>query len=139
MSTILKNILAVISGWLVGSVINMGIIQIGHKLIPIEGIDPNDMGELSAVMPTLEFEYFIFPFLAHAIGTLAGAVVAGFIAASHKMKFSLGIGVLFLIGGVMVNYMLPGPTWFAVVDIVLAYIPMAWFGGIIAGNLSRSK
>ena len=139
MSTILKNILAVISGWLVGSVINMGIIQIGHKLIPIEGIDPNDMGELSAVMPTLEFEYFIFPFLAHAIGTLAGAVVAGLIAASHKMKFSMGIGVLFLIGGVMVNYMLPGPTWFAVVDIVLAYIPMAWFGGIIAGNLSRSK
>ncbi len=139
MSTILKNILAVISGWLVGSVINMGIIQIGHKLIPIEGIDPNDMGELSAVMPTLEFEYFIFPFLAHAIGTLAGAVVAGLIAASHQMKFSMGIGVLFLIGGVMVNYMLPGPTWFAVVDIVLAYIPMAWFGGIIAGNLSRSK
>ena len=51
------------------------------------------------------------------------------------MKFSLGIGGLFLLGGIMVNYMLPGPTWFAVVDIVFAYIPMAWIGGKIAEKM----
>ena len=50
------------------------------------------------------------------------------------MKFSLGIGVLFLIGGITVNYMLPGPIWFAIVDIVLAYIPMAWIGGKIVAR-----
>ena len=65
-------------------------------------------------MPTLDFQYFIFPFLAHAIGTLVGAFIAGYIAATHKMKFSLGIGVLFLLGGITINYMLPGPVWFAV-------------------------
>ena len=54
------------------------------------------------------------------------------IAASPTMKIALTIGVLFLLGGIMVNYMLPGPTWFAVLDIVLAYIPMAWIGGKIA-------
>ena len=139
MNPIIKNILAVIAGWLGGSVINMGLIQTGHKLIPIEGIDPNDMNALAAVMPTLEFEYFIFPFLAHAIGTLAGAAIAGLIAASHKMKFSLGIGGLFLLGGVIVNYMLPGPTWFVATDIVIAYIPMAWVGGKIARKISGSK
>lgn len=139
MNPIIKNILAVITGWLGGSLINMGLIQTGNKLFPIEGIDPNDMNALAAVMPTLEFEYFIFPFLAHAIGTLAGAAIAGLMAASHKMKFSLGIGGLFLLGGIVVNYMLPGPTWFAVTDIVIAYIPMAWIGGIIAGKISSSK
>jgi len=139
MKPIIKNILAVISGWLGGSVINMGLILTGHKLFPIEGIDPNDMSELAAVMPTLEFEYFIFPFLAHALGTLVGAVIAGVMAASHKMKFSLGIGGLFLLGGIVANYMLPGPTWYAVTDIVIAYIPMAWIGGKIAGKLSKSK
>lgn len=132
MNPIIKNILAVIAGWLGGSVINMGLIQTGHKLIPIEGIDPNDMSALAAIMPTLEFKYFIFPFLAHALGTLVGATIAGLIAASHRMKFSLGIGGLFLLGGIMVNYMLPGPTWFAATDILIAYIPMAWFGGKIA-------
>jgi len=37
----------------------------------------------------------------------------------------------------MVNYMLPGPTWFAATDIVIAYIPMAWIGGKIARKISK--
>lgn len=139
MNPILKNILAVILGWLGGSAINMGLILTGHNVLPIAGLDPNDMEAFVAVMPTLEFKYFIFPFLAHALGTLVGATIAGLIAANHKMKFSLAIGVLFLIGGIMVNYMLPGPTWFAVLDIVIAYIPMAWIGGKIALRLSRKN
>jgi hypothetical protein len=139
MKPIFKNILAVILGWLGGSVINMSLINAGYKFFPIAGIDPNDMDALAAVMPTLGFKYFIFPFLAHALGTLFGAAIAGIIAANHKMRISLGIGVLFLLGGIMVNYMLPGPIWFAVADIVFAYIPMAWLGGKIAENISNRK
>ena len=139
MNPIIRNILAVIFGWLGGSAVNMGLIKFGHKLFPIAGFDPNDMDAIAEVMPTLEFKYFIFPFLAHALGTLSGATIAGLMAASHKMKFSLGIGGLFLLGGIVVNYMIPGPTWFAVVDIVVAYIPMAWLGGKLAGNISRNK
>jgi hypothetical protein len=137
MNPIIKNILAVIAGWLGGSIINMGLIQAGHFVFPIEGIDINDMVALAAVMPALGFEFFIFPFLAHALGTLTGALIAGLIAANHKMKFAMGIGVLFLLGGIMVNYMLPGPTWFTITDIVIAYIPMAWIGGKIALSLSK--
>jgi len=129
MNPIIKNILAVIAGWIGGSVVNMGLIQTGHTIMPIEGLDPNDMDALAAIMPTLEFEYFIFPFLAHALGTFAGAAIAGLIAVSHKMKFALSVGALFLLGGIVVNYMLPGPTWFAIADIVIAYIPMAYVAG----------
>ena len=139
MKPIIKNILAIILGWLGGSVINMALIKTGHALIPIEGIDPNDMSALVEVMPTLDFKYFIFPFLAHALGTLVGAAIAWMIAANHKMKLALGVGVLFLIGGIMVNYMLPGPSWFTVTDIVLAYIPMAWLGGKLAEKFSKAK
>ena len=81
--------------------------------------------------------YFIFPFLAHALGTIVGALIAGRIATTHKMKFSLAIGGLFLLGGIMVNFMLPGPSWFAVVDILIAYIPMAWIGGKLAKKLTQ--
>ena len=139
MNPIIKNILAIIAGWFGGSIVNMGLIKIGYTLIPIPGIDPNDMEALVAIMPTLKFENFIFPFLAHALGTLFGAAIAGLIAATHKMKFSMGIGGLFLVGGIMVNYMLPGPTWFAIIDIVIAYIPMAWLGWKIADKFSRSN
>jgi hypothetical protein len=57
--------------------------------LPIQGIDPNDMNALAEVMPTLDAHYFIFPFLAHALGTLGAAFIAYKIAATHKMKFSI--------------------------------------------------
>jgi len=134
MNRILKNVLAVLVGWMGGSIVNMGIIMLGHELLPIEGIDSNDMDALVAIMPTLEVEYFIFPFVAHSLGTLVGAGLAGLIAASHTMKFSLSIGVLFLIGGIMMSYMVSGPIWFTITDILIAYIPMAWIGGKVALN-----
>jgi len=132
MSSTLRNILAVILGWLGGSLVNMGIVQVGNSVMPIPGVDTNDLNALAEALPSLDFKYFIFPFLAHALGTLIGATIAYRIAATHKMKFAWAIGGLFLIGGIVVNYMLPGPTWFAVADIVFAYLPMAWLGGNIA-------
>jgi len=132
MYQILKNVLAVIMGWLGGSLVNIGLIELGHKIFPIAGVDLNDMDSFAALMPKLDPIYFVFPFLAHALGTIVGALLAGRIATTHKMKFSMAIGGLFLVGGMMINFMLPGPTWFAVVDILLAYIPMAWIGGKLA-------
>ena len=74
------------------------------------------------------------PFAAHALGTFTGALVTVLLAASHQMKFALGIGGFFLLGGIMINYMLPGPTWFSVVDVTLAYIPMALIAWKLAGK-----
>ena len=139
MNRIFKNVLAVIIGWLGGSIVNMGLIELGHKVFPIAGFDLNDMNSLASLMPTLDPMYFIFPFLAHALGTLVGALLAGRIATTHKMKFSMAIGGLFLVGGIMINFMLPGPTWFAVVDVLIAYIPMAWIGGKLAQKYNNIK
>ena len=133
---IIRNIFSIILGWLIGSVVNMGLIQTGYKLIPMVGVDTNDMDALATVMPTLEPRFFIFPFLAHALGTLIGAVVTGLIAGNNKMKFSMAIGGLFLVGGIIVNYMFTGPIWFTVLDIFVAYIPMAWIGGKLAKSIS---
>lgn len=124
---ILRNILAVVAGWFVGSLVNMGLVQLGHSIFPIEGVDPTDMEAFAAVIPTLGPEYFIFPFLAHAVGTFAGAGLAAAIGVNQKMTLALIVGVLFLLGGIVVNYMLPGPIWFSALDIVVAYIPMAYF------------
>ena len=74
------------------------------------------------------------PFLAHALGTLAGAFVAAKLAVSHQMKYAIGIGVFFLLGGLANIFMLPSPTWFTVLDLGVAYIPM----GLLAGKLQRN-
>ena len=139
MNPIVKNVLAVIAGVVVGSIVNMGIILISPSIIPPpDGVDTSTMEGLKEAMPLFELKHFIFPFLAHALGTLVGAFVAARIAANHKMKFALAIGVLFLIGGAQMAYSLPSPTWFSILDLVGAYIPMAYIGGKIASKKSTN-
>ena len=129
MNSIIRNILAVISGIIIGSTINMGIIMISGSIIPPpEGADVTTMEGLKESIHLFQAKHFIFPFLAHAIGTFIGALIATLIAANNKMYFALGIGVFFLIGGIANTFMLPSPAWFSVLDLGGAYIPMAWLG-----------
>lgn len=140
MNPVLRNVLAVIAGIVVGSLVNMGIIMISGSFIPPPTeADITTMEGLKSSMHLFQPKHFIMPFLAHALGTLVGALVAAAIAASHKMKFAMAIGVLFLVGGIMNVMMLPSPLWFIVVDLVFAYIPMAYLGGKIASGKSRSN
>lgn len=138
MPSILKNIIAVILGVIVGSVMNMSIISISGSIIPLpDGVDNTTMEGLKASIHLFEPKHYVFPFLAHAIGTLVGALIAALIAATFKNKFALVVGVFFLMGGVSMVYLVPAPTWFAVLDLVVAYIPMAILGSKIAFKINR--
>jgi hypothetical protein len=139
MNTTVKNILAVLLGLVLGSAVNMGIIMISGSIIPPpEGADTTTMEGLKAAMHLFQPKHFILPFLAHALGTLAGAFLTALIAANHKMKFALSIGGLFLIGGIINTVSLPSPAWFTVLDLVGAYIPMAWIGYKISEGTKKS-
>lgn len=133
MNPIVKNILAVIAGVVLGSAVNQGIIMISGSIIPPpEGVDATTMEGLKESMHLFEPRHFIFPFLAHAIGTFVGALIVSLIATSHKMIFALGIGLVFLLGGITMAVLVPSPTWFIILDLVGAYLPMAFFGNKIA-------
>lgn len=135
MKSIIRNILAVFAGIIVGSAVNMSLITISGSIIPTpEGFDLTTEAGLKASMPFLEPRHFIFPFLAHALGTLSGAIIATLIAANNQMKLSLLIGLVFLFGGIWMVCILPAPMWFNVIDLVLAYIPFAWLGARLAGK-----
>ena len=136
MNPTLRNILAVIAGWIVGSVVNAGIVVLGQRIYPIAGIKAKSSDELAAIMLGLDFNYFIFPFLAHALGTLVGSIIAASTAVCQKMKSGMAVGVLYLIGGIIACFMIPAPNWFIATDLILAYIPMAWIGGIIGKRIS---
>ena len=128
MNTIFKNILALIGGGLVGMVVNIGLIITGNKLVPLS----ENMNPMNAM--NWEIKYFIFPFLAHAIGTLSGAFITAKFAASYHMIFAICIGIFFLSGGISMVFILPAPVWFIVVDLLLAYIPMGWLGWKISNK-----
>ena len=135
MPPIARNILAVVVGILVGGTLNMAIVTVGPMVVPPpEGVDMTDMASLKDNVKLLQPVHFIAPWLAHALGTLVGAFVAAKIAVSHHLKLALGIGVFFLLGGIAVVVMMGGPIWFAVLDLLLAYLPMGYLGGKLAGG-----
>ena len=133
MSPILKNIIEVVVGIVVGSIVNMAIISISGSIIPPpEGADVTTMEGLKNSMHLFEPKNFVFPFLAHALGTIVGAFLVAKIAASHKMKFAYAIGFFFLLGGITNVFLLPSPIWFTLLDLIGAYLPMAFIGGKLA-------
>lgn len=136
MTPILKNVLAVIAGFVIGASVNMGLIMLGPSIIPPpEGVDMTTPEGLQAGVHLLEAKHYIMPFLAHALGTLAGAFFAARIAANRKSLFAMVIGVIFLLGGIAASRMIPAPTWFVAMDLLLAYLPMAWLGWKFAGGV----
>ncbi len=131
---IVYAILGVIVGFFVGSLVNMGIIMLGSMLISLPpGIDPTNMESLKESMHLMEAKHFIFPFLAHAIGTLVGASIAVVFTKGNKLVSALIVAAIFLAGGIINALMLPAPLWFIVLDLVVAYIPM----GLLASKMIK--
>ena len=140
MPKLLRNVLAVVAGIVIGGVVNMILITLSPLLIPPpKGVDVSNSEGLIKAMPLLKPQHFIMPFLAHAVGTLAGALAAYLIAASYKAHIAYAIGVLFLCGGVAASFMIPAPIWFKALDLVVAYLPMAWLGILIGTRMQQGK
>lgn len=133
---VLRNVVGVFLGLMVGGYLNMAIIENGHLLVPNpEGFDNSTMERLAETIHLLEPKHFMVVFLAHALGTLLGAIIASAIAAVRKTIVAMLIGAAFLVGGIMMVKAIPAPMWFNVMDLALAYIPMALIGGFIGQKI----
>ena len=133
---ILRNILAVIVGFMLGNVVNMLVLTGGHALMPPPaGFNSSSMEGVASTINLLTPVDFIVPFLAHALGAFAGVLTAMFLAASSHKTIAAILGVLFLAGGVVANVMIPAPIWYRITDILLAYVPMAF----LAYRLTRTR
>lgn len=140
MLNVFRNLMAVLVGIAIGGAINMALITAGSLLIPPPpGVDVGNADSLAQAMPLFAPRHFLMPFLAHAVGTFLGAVLAYRIAASHKMRFAFVIGAVFFGGGLAAGFMIPAPGWFIVLDLLLAYLPMAWLGARCGAWLGRPE
>jgi hypothetical protein len=81
MKRVFQMLLALVLGLLAGSAVNMGLVLLGAQWVPAPaGADVSTMEGLRAAMPRFGPLNFLFPFLAHALGTLVGAWVAALLA-----------------------------------------------------------
>jgi len=137
MIAILRNIMGLLGGLVLGGLVNMGLIIFGPSIIPPPpGVDVTNSESIAASIHLFDVKHFIVPFVAHALGTLIGAIAAFFIAASYRPQIAYLVGAVFLVGGIWASTLIPAPAWFIGVDLVLAYLPMAWIGAKLAGRVS---
>ena len=131
---IARMILAGVVGLVVGSIVIMGLVMVGPQVFPPPGgADVTTMEGLKASLHLFEPRHFVFPFLAHALGTFVGAWLATLVAPGRSPVPGWIVGVLFLAGGIANVMMLPAPYWFSAVDLIFAYLPMAWLALKVAG------
>jgi hypothetical protein len=140
MPNLLRNVVAILAGIAIGGGVNMALITLSPSLIPPPaGVDVNNAESLSKAMHLFEPRHFVMPFLAHAVGTLAGALAAYLIAASYKAQMAYLIGAVFLCGGVAASFMIPAPTWFIALDLLAAYLPMSWLSIQIGNRMQQGN
>lgn len=118
--TILKTVLAVVAGGVIGSVVMMLCHFATMPLYPppegLDVMDPEQREAVTAWMGTLPDGAFVVAALCHWIGTAAGAVVAMLITRRRSLRPAFLVGVLFTLAGVYNVTMMPHPTWFPYVD-----------------------
>ncbi len=140
MPNLLRNMFALLAGLLIGGGVNMALITLSPSLIPPPaGVDVSSAESLSRSMHLFQPRHFVMPFLAHAVGTFAGALTAYLVAASHRAQIAYAIGAVFLLGGVAASFMIPAPAWFIALDLLVAYLPMAWLGTRIGARMKQGE
>ena len=131
----MKTIFVVILSLIIGSIVNISlIIASPHLITPPPGVDYTNFKSIQDNIHLHETKHFIVPFLAHALGTLVGSIVATALAGGNSTYF---VGGIFLLGGIVNVFSIPAPMWFNVLDLVVAYIPMSFLASKLFGSKTK--
>ena len=132
------NLSRVIAALFVGSIINMILIWLGGELLPAPaGHDLSTPTGFEKALPLLTPLHFLFPFLAHALGTLSAAMLVSWLKPGETRKYALIVGGITMLSGIAACFMIPAPGWFMAADLLLAYIPMALLGEYFFNRLVK--
>lgn len=134
----LLNLSRVIAAMLAGSIINMCLVWLGGICVPAPaGADLSNAAGFEKALPLLTPMHCLFPFMAHAAGTLSGAMLVCWLKPKETRRYAMIIGIIFLLGGIAACFMIPAPAWFIAADLLLAYIPMALLGEFFYHKLTK--
>ncbi len=136
---LLRNLLALVIALVAGAVVNLSLVALGPSVFPPPaGVDVTDPAKLADSVHLFQPRHFVFPWLAHAAGSLVGAFLVHLLAASRRWPLAWGVGGFGFAGGLMAASMIPAPAWFIALDLLGAYMPMAWLGGRLAERVRPS-
>ena len=121
----IKNILAVILGLIIGNIAIMSLHYLGLYFYPLpEGVDMSDMTAIAEYVKIAPLGSLLMVMLAHIGGTFIAGVSTTLL--SKEIVVAYIVGGFFTISGIWNLYLLPHPMWFNI-EVVL-YLPAAVFG-----------
>lgn len=124
----LKSSLAVVAGIIGGSAVIWLLEMLGHVIFPTpEGLDLTNPEAIRQHMYSIPLGSFIVVLIAYAAGSFTGGWIA--VAIGEKVRDAVIVGIVLLTFGIINLVMIPHPTWFMVVDVLL-YVPFAYVGGL---------
>ena len=138
----IRNIVAIVVGFIAGNVFNILIIILSALVFPLpDGINPmEDMEKFQefAAEKGLPLASLLMALIAHIGGSFVSGLVCGLIAKRAWFVAAIGIGTFFTLAGIYNLTQIPSPTWFAILDIVL-YIPAACLGVMLGGAITGKE
>jgi len=134
----LRNIIAILAGILLGMLTIASIEYLGQDLFP----NPVNL-VLDEEMYTNDLAYEMIPLPSMLMVLLAymlGSFIAGFFSAFIGQRKSLALisGFILLLGGLINVLLIPHPLWFIIFSLAL-FIPFAFFGGFVAEKFLIKK
>ena len=127
----IRNIIAVVVGVIVGMVFNMAVVILNTAvLFPVpEGFNWNDPDAVGAYFTNLPLTAFLVVLVAHLGQAFFGGLVAALISRNAAMTVAMIIGVLSMLAGIANMMMVPNPAWMWIE--VPLYLVAAWLAARI--------
>jgi hypothetical protein len=127
----MRSAIAIGVGLLVGMLTITVVEALGRALYPLPpGIDRYDPESLKTVITTLPLGWFVFVLLAWALGAMHGGGFAAYLSRGPRVLHGLIVGAVQMACGIYEAVVIPYPTWFAVVGVLL-FLPCAYIGAKI--------
>lgn len=116
----LRKILAVIGGYLLGSICIYLVQMLGHQIYPLpEGMDPYDADAFSKYVETAPFMAIFMVIIAYAIGMIVAGFASTKIAGDNKKMYAIICGIIYLVCTIINLVLIPSPIWFMVAAILV--------------------
>ncbi|MFC3158282.1 hypothetical protein SAMN05443633_110162 [Chryseobacterium arachidis] len=124
----IRTVLAVIAGIIVGS-IGIWLMEIlGHSMYPYPaGLRPDDLEGFKAYVENLPFMGKFMVILGYALGALISGFVSTKIANNNTPVAAVSCGIIFLFFTIYNMIMLPTPAWFWVLGIAVWGLVLAGY------------
>ena len=126
-----RTILAVLAGLIVGNLAIMGLHYLGMYFYPLpEGTNMGDMNAIAEYMKIASLGSLLMLMFAHIGGTFIAGIAAALLY--KEMYVAYIVGGFFTIMGIWNLYLLPHPIWFNFEAIL--YLPAAIYGFNLVKN-----